>query len=645
MGFPIRHTFDLGWTTVTSVSNAPTTPSAQPTRAADPVVAAASAPRFSGLDGLRAIAVTLVIVYHLLPGTLVGGYIGVDVFFVISGFLITSLLLRERATNGRIRLGAFWLRRARRLLPALAIVVLACCSAAFVVGGDTLVDLGEQVIGASTFSYNWVAIIDGSSYFDETAPELFRNLWSLAVEEQFYLLWPIVIAVLARPALRRASGWIVGSLALASAAAMTVLFTMGADSTRVYYGTDTHSFGLALGALLAITTISLTRESWTERARTLATVTGLVALAALVAIAALMSTDAALVYRGGLAAVSALTAIVILATLVPGSPLGRVLDVAPLRWIGERSYGLYLWHWPVFVLAAAALPWLSGSVAGPLVLAAIALAITVVAAALSYRFVEQPIRRDGFQASLARFGGAWRGGRRHVAGVVVASVGIAAVVSLTVSALVVAPRDSVAQAQIEAGQDAVDRESASEPAAVALPGGDQITAVGDSVMLASAPTLKKDFPGIEIDAVVSRQMKDLPDLIRAMQARGELRATLLVGLGTNGPIDAKTLEDALTLVGPRTQVVLVNVQAPRDWTTGVNRTLTEVARGHRNVELANWRDAIRPRLDVLSPDQIHPGGPIGGGIYTGAVRDALQRLAELPPLLNSNDYGLSPRPV
>ena len=604
-------------------------------------------PRFAGLDGLRAIAVTLVVIYHLLPGTLAGGYIGVDIFFVISGFLITALLLREREDTGRIRLGSFWLRRARRLLPALALVLLVCCSAAFVIGGDTLVDLGEQVIGASTFSYNWIAIADGSSYFDETAPELFRNLWSLAVEEQFYLAWPLIIMVLARPALSRLRGWIVGAAAIASAVAMTVLFSMGADSTRVYYGTDTHSFGLALGALLAIVTVAASREraAWSTRGRVLATLSGSIAIVALAALAVVMSTDAALVYRGGLALVSVLTATAIFSTLVPGGLLGRVLDLPPLRWIGERSYGLYLWHWPVFVLTAAALPAVSSSDSGTLVIAGIALLITVLAASASYRWLEQPVRRDGFRATLARFGAGWRGSRRRVVGVAVTSVALAVVVSLTVGALVIAPRDSVAQAQIQAGQDALDDEPAPLPGSVALPGGDQISAIGDSVMLASAPTLEKDFPGIQINAVVSRQMKDLPDLVRGMQAKGELRATLLVGLGTNGPIDAKTLEEALDLVGPRTQVVLVNVQAPRDWTTGVNRTLTDVARGHRNVELANWRDAIRPRLDVLSPDQIHPGGPVGGGIYTGAVRDALQRLADLPPLLNSNDYGLSPRPV
>ncbi len=150
--------------------------------------------RLAGLDGLRAVAVLLVVVYHLFPGWLVrSGFIGVDVFFVISGFLITTLLLRERARTGRVRLRRFWTRRARRLLPALAAVVTVCASLAWLVGGDVLVGMGRQIVGAATFSYNWVSLSDGGSYFSAADPEIFRNLWSLAVEEQFYVIWPLLL--------------------------------------------------------------------------------------------------------------------------------------------------------------------------------------------------------------------------------------------------------------------------------------------------------------------------------------------------------------------------------------------------------------------------------------------------------------------
>ena len=154
--------------------------------------------RYRGLDGLRAIAVGLVLVYHLFPGLLPGGFLGVDVFFAISGFLITSLLLSEWSASGRIRLADFWRRRARRLLPALGLVIATVSTAALVVGGDVLVGIGRQIAGAALFMSNWTSIAAGSDYFAKDAPELFRNTWSLGIEEQFYLVLPLLALVLVR---------------------------------------------------------------------------------------------------------------------------------------------------------------------------------------------------------------------------------------------------------------------------------------------------------------------------------------------------------------------------------------------------------------------------------------------------------------
>ncbi|MEO7060002.1 MAG: acyltransferase [Lapillicoccus sp.] len=205
-----------------------------------------------GLDGLRALAIAAVVAYHLDPTWLPGGFLGVDVFFVVSGFLITTLLVRESARPGGIAFGRFWVRRARRLLPALVVCVGVCVLVARLVHPDLLVHLGRQVVGALTFSTNWVEISAGSSYFDQTAPQLFMNMWSLAVEEQFYLVWPLVVAGLVAAALRPRVrvGMTLGVAAL-STALMAWGFVAGQDPTRVYYGTDTHVMGLMLGAALA----------------------------------------------------------------------------------------------------------------------------------------------------------------------------------------------------------------------------------------------------------------------------------------------------------------------------------------------------------------------------------------------------------
>ena len=601
--------------------------------------------RLAGLDGLRALAVGTVILFHFVPGALPGGFLGVDIFFVISGFLITTLLLREHATTGAIRLRSFWVRRARRLLPALIVLVLVATASALAIGGDVLVGIGRQVLGAATFSYNWLAIATNASYFDSTTPELFRNLWSLAVEEQFYLAWPFVI--LALLALTKRRGWMllaVAALAAGSFATMLLLGQGGVSATRLYYGTDTHLFGLAIGASLAVVFGRAT--AWTRALRISLPALGLLAVAGLVSLALLMPEDSALVFQGGLLLVAVLTALAIAGAVAPGSPLGRVLDLPPLRWVGERSYGLYLWHWPVLVLATAALP------AWPeLALGGLALGVTVLAATLSYRYLEQPIRRRGFRAALwlwvARLGA---GPARRAT----AALGVIAVASLAVAsgiAVATAPASGIAQQRIEAGMDSVTALPAPAPTASAasapapLPGGDQIVAIGDSVMLAAADEVIAAFPGISIDAAVSRRMSSAPEMIRALQASGQMRPILLLGLGTNGPVSEETLQEISELVGPSTSIVLVNAQAPRGWIPGVNDELASFAQRYRNVELANWYDAIQPRLDVLATDQIHAGGPIGGGIYAGAIRDAMQRLAELPPLLNSNDYGLTARPV
>ena len=605
-------------------------------------------PHLRGLDGLRAIAVTTVILFHLTPGVLPGGYLGVDIFFVISGFLITTLLLRERALRGRISFRGFWARRARRLLPALALVVLVSCTTAFFLGGDVLVSIGRQVLGAATFSYNWLAIAGQSSYFDSTTPELFRNLWSLAVEEQFYLLWPFVIVVLV---LLRHRGWraaFIALLALGSIAAMVALTLTGADPTRVYYGTDSHSFGLAIGAFLAVLALdwSPRRLEWRRSTARVLPLVGLVAVAGLLTLAWFLAEDSELVFRGGLVLVAILTAFAIAGAVVPGSFLGRMLDLGPLRVIGERSYGLYLWHWPVFVLISAAWPELD-----PWLIGGAAIAVTVVMASLSYQFIEQPIRRRGFRSAARSWGHAWRAGPMRLATVSIASLAVLALVAASSLAIATAPAAGVAQVAVEAGQAAIDRQPRTqaeqrkpgEPAP--LPGGDQIYAIGDSVMLAAADEVLSTFPGITIDAVQSRRMKDAPAIVQSLVDAGSLRPILVLGLGTNGPVDQASIDEVMAIAGSETEVVLVNAQAPRGWIPGVNELLASYAQSHRNVELANWYEAIQPRLDVLSRDKIHAGGPIGGQIYADAVRDAIQRLAELPPLLNPNDYGLTARPA
>ncbi|MEO7147531.1 MAG: acyltransferase family protein [Terrimesophilobacter sp.] len=641
-------------------------PKTSTTRA--PVGAAAPAKRFAGLDGLRALAVLVVILFHLTPGLLPGGYLGVDIFFVISGFLITALLLREYEKNGRIRLRDFWQRRARRLLPALALLLLIACAVALVASGNVLVGLGRQVLGATTFSSNWLSIAAERSYFTESNPELFRNLWSLAVEEQFYLLWPLVLLFLLVVRIRAnkiGAGRIgravqigfVGLLAAGSALAMALISLTASDPTRAYYGTDTHSFGLALGAVLALVSQNwpATAPAWPRWIRMSLQPLGMIAVGGLIAAAMLMPEDASWVYPYGLLAVSILAVVAIAASTMPGSVLGTALDVQPLRWVGERSYGLYLWHWPVFVLVVALLPTWGRDGASGWALGGIAFGVTVVASALSYHFIEQPIRRNGFRVSITAWFGGWRTSVPRLVSGIAASVLLVGLGVASGTAISRDPGSSDSQAIIEAGRAAISPpeqtatgkapgQSVPSTALPSLPTGDRISAIGDSVMLAAAPALQAAFPGISIDAIVSRQLASAPDIIRGMMEDGSLRPIVVIGLGTNGPIEANVLTEIRSIVGTRHEIVVINVQAPRGWTPAVNSELSNFSQRYRNVEMANWYAAIAPYISTLAQDQVHPG-PTGARIYVNAVRDALQRLAELPPVLTAKEYGLAPHPL
>ncbi|MFM2353204.1 MAG: hypothetical protein RLZZ608_610, partial [Actinomycetota bacterium] len=258
--------------------------------------------RLPGLDGLRALAIVLVLAYHLFPGLAPGGFIGVDVFFVVSGYLITALLIAEHREHGRISLGRFWARRARRLLPALIVVVGLSSAVAALIGGDILVGIGWQLAGVLTFSSNWWSIAQGASYLDQTSPDLFRHAWSLAVEEQFYLVWPLAMILLLFLPLRWLRVAVPLALAVVAAVAMAVLagdpVVDPAPASVAYLSTLTHGFGLLVGAGVA-----LSREPMRERAsapRTagwLADLGALVATSGLLALAWVLSIDAAVTYR------------------------------------------------------------------------------------------------------------------------------------------------------------------------------------------------------------------------------------------------------------------------------------------------------------------------------------------------------------
>ncbi len=353
------------------------------------------------LDGLRAVAVLAVIAYHLGYGWARGGFLGVDTFFVLSGYLITSLLLVEFAGGGRIDLRAFWARRARRLLPALLLVLGAVTVwAALVLRPDQLGNLRGDGLATLFYGANWRFVASGQSYFDVVSvASPLRHAWSLAIEEQFYLVWPLVVVGclwLARGRTRLlAALCTVG--ATASIVLMAVLYNP-TDPSRAYYGTDTRAHALLIGALLAVV-LGRRASRATGRARTgdrprrdldvALQVLGTGAAIACLAAFALVPDTSAAMYHGGFALFAVAVAALVTAAVAPGrSPLRAVLSIRPLRWIGTISYGLYLWHWPVQVALTEPRTGLDGAV-----LDVARVATTFALATLSFYVIERPIRR------------------------------------------------------------------------------------------------------------------------------------------------------------------------------------------------------------------------------------------------------------
>jgi peptidoglycan/LPS O-acetylase OafA/YrhL len=362
-----------------------------------------------GVDGLRAIAVLAVIGYHLQVPWAQGGLLGVGVFFTLSGYLITDLLLGQRAVTGRLDLADFWLRRARRLLPALFVMLAVVAVWVALLDRAQLAGLRPAVAAAAGYVSNWWLIAEHSSYFARFGPpSALGHLWSLAVEEQFYLIWPWLLLI----GLRRVAGRrgryrlaaVTVLLAAVSAAEMALLYRPGYDPTRVYDGTDTRVFALLIGAALAFAWPSRSRRSDVgARRRRLLDGAGAAGLIVIVLLVWRTGQYSPFLYPGGMVLLSLGTVAAIAACASPACRLGRVLGCAPLRWLGVRSYGIYLWHYPIIVLTTPA----NGGES--LARGCAQLAASVGAAALSWRFVEEPVRRGALGRLCARLrAGGWR---------------------------------------------------------------------------------------------------------------------------------------------------------------------------------------------------------------------------------------------
>ena len=605
-------------------------------------------PYIPGLDGLRALAVIAVIVYHADSRWLGGGFLGVEVFFVISGYLITLLLVAERERTGAISLGNFWMRRARRLLPALWLLLTLLAVWCAVWERDRLGMLRGDTLGGFFYGANWFQIWTGSSYTSSFAFAPLRHLWSLAVEEQFYIVWPLVMWVLLRRVRPRTSPvlavWFVvcaaavavmtavihrtgpiGSLAETPEQYMSFLGRQVLRTDFLYLGTFSRASGLFLGAALA-----MVWRPWALVRRGLRGGNGVFDTLGVAALAALGwmcwtfrdvvrgETQHAydLLYRGGFLMVGLASVVAIMAVTKPRSILGRyVLGNPVLVWVGTRSYGLYLYHWTIFQLYRK-------TAGTPLTLREFAglMAVTVVVTEVSYRLVELPVRAG-------RLGLAWRrwrnpsgaaaleARRRLTTAVLLASVlplfafgsmATARVIQDDITANLddneeavvtiptIAPKPTTAP-----GQTTVPMPTTSPPKII------DVLAVGDSVMLGSARKLAAQ--GLTVDAAKNRQPLDALQIFNYYRSTKELGETVVIHLGTNGTTKAGIFDRLMKPLAEVDRVIVLTVRVPTREYEKINNDIIYALQGrYPNVEILDWYTISKDHPEWFAKDKVHP---------------------------------------
>jgi len=599
-----------------------------------------------GIDGLRALAVVAVLAYHLDAGWAAGGYLGVEVFFVVSGFLITSLLLAEHRSTGTVGLLAFWGRRARRLLPAVvALVALVFAYAALVLPAGELHRFRGDGIASLLYVQNWHAVVSEQPYFDAFGrPSPLRHLWSLAIEEQFYLLWPALLPLGLRRLGTRRTAVAVGA-AIAGSAALMAATADVAVPERAYYGTDTRLFGILLGALLAFGwRPQRARTDVGPGARRVVEVAGVAALVLLGWQHAGRSEFDPWTYPWGFLLVDALTLVTIVAVTHPASRLERSVGSGPLQAVGRRSYSIYLWHWPVIVFTRPGVDWSLDGGAG---LAARLVLIGLLSEA-SYRLVEQPVRDGRLQRWMAERTARSTPVRLRRAAL---AAGIAAFALVVAVGAAPAPRQDVATGvsadrprAITIDPDAPVPEpvttTTAPPTTVAtaspgsattvpapgptvppttvpaptdpLPGYpaaafNAVTIIGESVTLGAARALQERWgEHVQIDAVEGRQFHDGVAVLEGLAAAGRLTPVVILHLGNNGVAQPEWWDRAVAAVGPERRLVVVSVRVPKRWEAQVNGEVLRIVHQHPNAVLADWNTVSASEPGLLIADGVHP---------------------------------------
>ncbi len=606
-------------------------------------------PRIPALDGIRTVAVAAVFAYHAGAGWLPGGFLGVDMFFALSGFLITSILLSECRRTGGIKLPAFWLRRARRLLPAVVVLIAAVMLVAGIAGLPQLSSLRWNAISGLFYFANWHQIFGHVSYFSEFGrPPLLRHLWSLSLEEQFYLFWPpIMLLAYTHGGEKRV---LQAAVVLAVLSAADLLLLSGSASvTRVYEGTDTRASTLLLGAIAAMWWSPQRMRALAKRVPAVAIdAIGLLCAGGLLYLMMSLTQDTASGLAPGLLVAAVLSVGLIVSATDARGVLSYVLSRRVMVWLGERSYGIYLWHWPVIVMTRNPNSLFGESIG----LAALQVAITVALAAASYTAVERPIRQLGLRGwwDMLKLKAATPFARgdseqapvwsltRRLAPLAAAGMAVVVVVGglgAGVFARASAPKDrfpaqpSRQQIITELASSKHTKQAAHhhKPAVVYRYEPEPTAVFGDSVVLGTEASLTTALgPDTTFNAAVGRQPQDTIAAVADTVQAGELPKRVVISLGDNGLVTGQMLKYLKSVIPHGTQVVIVTPRVPDSWGPESAATIRGAKAWWPGLKVADWA-ALSGNENGWFNDGVHPDD---AGILA-FVRLIKDTLAQFPP--------------
>jgi peptidoglycan/LPS O-acetylase OafA/YrhL len=571
----------------------------------------------SSIDGLRAIAVTAVVLYHLGISWIPGGFLGVDLFFVISGYVITRLILDSINQSSALDLRAFYAARIRRIYPGFLFMVISTIIFIGVWAPEAIKRFLSDLPYALSGTINWALVARNQDYFETIGrPPLLQHTWSLAVELQFYLIWPIILLTVLKYFGKKNVARIALIIAIISG---TILFLVSlqldqansAKVSHIYFGTDTHSLGLFLGSALAVSWIPQNLSAnISRRAQDVIDGIGVVGLLGLISTFLFIDESNASLYQIAFPLAAIFGCLVIISLVHPASRFAPIISTPPFRWIGQRSYGIYIWHWVIFQVTRPSVD-LSGET-WALYLARVLLVLAL--ADISLRWVEIPFRQGQVQTWFR--GMKYRSSKERVRQQISVLVSIIAVLAVTTSISVSAINKSNQISQV-VNEELTDQEES--PVDLGSTTGLWVT--GDSVILGIRSKLENKEHISLVNARVGRQAPELLAVMRVDQSSVP-SSPVIFNLGNNNALSEQTVVEIFEVIKNQPQIIVVNTAVPRSWRDSNNAIISKVASRYANVKLVDWDRISKDKPELFAPDGVHLS-PMGSDVYVDLVLSVL----------------------